>query len=137
MDTFYSSKRKFRIWVYTVSHSSLLLRSEMKYPDQDEYSEETSYNIDLEFWAVSYMNIPTDLLSLSIKEIAAEELPQKINTELLMFDMRIFELESKESKYYIIAGGVLIGENKWENQDRIFSYDSNLKYDKIIFQSNL
>lgn len=54
---FYSN-RKFKMWAYVVSHSSLLLRSEMKYPDQDDYSEDEGYNIDLEFWAVSYMNIP-------------------------------------------------------------------------------
>lgn len=137
MNTLYNSKRKFRIWVYTVSHSSLLLRSEMKYPDQEEYSEETAYNIDLEFWAVSYMNIPTDLLGIIITEITVEELPIKIDKELLMFDMRIFELESEGFKYHIIAGGLLIGKNKWINRDRIFNSDSNLEHDKIIFQSNL
>ncbi|MCS3533012.1 hypothetical protein [Chryseobacterium sp. JUb7] len=49
---------------------------------------------------------------------------------------KIFELKSEKSKYYIIAGGVLIGKNKWINQDRIFNYDSNLEHDKILFQSN-
>ncbi|VEH20163.1 Uncharacterised protein [Chryseobacterium nakagawai] len=53
---FYSN-RKFKTWGYTVSHSSLLLRSEMKYLDQDDYSENTSHNIDLEFWAVNYILI--------------------------------------------------------------------------------
>jgi hypothetical protein len=118
-----------------VSHSSLILRSEMKYPDQDDYAESISSNIDIEFWAVSYINLPSDLLGINIREITSEALPKEINKDLLIFDMRIFELKSDESKYYVIAGGILIGENKWINQDRIFNYDSNLKHDKILFQS--
>ncbi|SEW40258.1 hypothetical protein SAMN05421841_2685 [Chryseobacterium wanjuense] len=135
MKTLYKSNRKFRIWAYMVSHSSLILRSEMKYPDQDDYAESISSNIDIEFWAVSYINLPSDLLGINIREITSEALPKEINKDLLIFDMRIFELKSDESKYYVIAGGILIGENKWINQDRIFNYDSNLKHDKILFQS--
>ncbi len=135
MKTFYNSERRFRIWAYTVSHSSLLLRSEMKYPDQDNYMENMSYNIDLEFWAVSYINIPSDLFGISIKEIAEENLPKEISRELLIHDMKIFELESGKSKYYVIAGGLLVGKNRWENQDRIFEYNSNLEHDEIIFQT--
>lgn len=134
MKTFYNSNRSFKLWAYIVSHSSLLIRSEMKYPDQDNYEENTSYNIDLEFWAVSYINIPTDLYEISIKEITEKELPKEIDRNLLMFDMKIFELQSKEHKYYIFAGGLLIGKNKWENQNRIFD-SSNLEHDEIIFKS--
>lgn len=42
-----------------ISHSSLLLRSVMQYDDEAGYSEETSYNIDLEFSFVEYMDIKT------------------------------------------------------------------------------
>lgn len=132
--TFYSN-RKFKIWAYVVSHSSLLLRSEMKYPDQDDYSEDEAYNIDLEFWAVSYIDIPTNLYELDIKEIAVKDLCKDINQDLLMYNMKIFEIKSKKEKYHIVAGGLLIGKNKWENQDRIFDYQSNLVHDKIIFQT--
>ncbi|SFN92286.1 hypothetical protein SAMN05421594_4727 [Chryseobacterium oleae] len=132
--TFYSN-RKFKIWAYVVSHSSLLLRSEMKYPDQDDYSEDEAYNIDLEFWAVSYIDIPTNLYELDIKEIAVKDLSKDINQDLLMYNMKIFEIKSKKEKYHIIAGGLLIGKNKWENQDRIFDYQSNLVHDEIVFQT--
>ncbi|MCY1660772.1 hypothetical protein [Chryseobacterium sp. SL1] len=136
MGTIYNSNRKFRIWAYTVSHSSLLLRSEMKYPDQDNYSDSTSSNIDIEFWAVNYINLPSDFFGIHIREITSEELPKEIDKELLKFDMKIFEFISAKSKYYIIAGGILIAQNKWINQDRIFNYGSNLEHDKILFQSN-
>ncbi|WP_185287477.1 hypothetical protein [Chryseobacterium lactis] len=128
---FYSN-RKFKMWAYIVSHSSLLLRSEMKYPDQDDYSENTSYNIDLEFWTVSYINIPTYLYGITIKEITEKELPVSIDKELLKYNMKIFELESTGRKYHIIAGGLLVGKNSWINQDRIFDYNLNLEHDEIL-----
>jgi len=132
---FYSN-RKFKMWGYIASHSSLLLRSEMKYSDEDDYSEDNSYNIDFEFWAVNYMNIPTSLCEITIKEISKDKLLMEIDEDLLKYDMKIFELESMGRKYYIIAGGLLIGKNAWGSQDRIFDYNLNLKHDEIIFQSN-
>ena len=131
----YNSSRTFKLWAYIVSHSSLLIRSEMQYPDQENYSEETGYNIDLEFWALNYIDIPSKLNKLTIKEIGEQELPPKINRDLLIHDMKIFQLESNESKYYIIAGGLLIGKNRWENKDRIFDYNSNLEHDEILVKS--
>lgn len=65
----YYSKRVFKLWAYIVSHSSLLLRSEMKYPDQENYTGSTSFNIDLEFWAVSYIDISINLYKVEIKEV--------------------------------------------------------------------
>lgn len=128
---FYSN-RKFKMWAYITSHSSLLLRSEMKYPDQEDYSENTSYNIDLEFWSVSYINTPTYLYEITIKEITQKELPADIDKELLKYNMKIFELESTGRKYYIFAGGLLVGKNSWINQDRIFDYNLNLEHDEIL-----
>lgn len=132
----YKSNRYFRIWAYTVSHSSLLLRSEMSYPDQDEYSLETSFNIDIEIWDVQYIRIPTSLDNIEIKEIAIELLPLDIDKDLCKFDRKIFEIRSDNRKYYIIAGGLIIATNHWEREDRIFNYHLNLKHDKIIFSTN-
>ncbi|MBK1897307.1 hypothetical protein [Chryseobacterium paridis] len=136
LKTLYASNRTFKLWAYTVSHSSLLLRSEMKYPDLEGYSKETSYNIDFEFWAVSYIDIPMKLDQVLVKKITEQELPAHIDRNLLKYDMKIFQLQSKEQAYHIIAGGLLIGENRWENEDRIFNYHSNLEHDKIIFCTN-
>ncbi|MDR4892811.1 MULTISPECIES: hypothetical protein [unclassified Chryseobacterium] len=132
----YNSNRKFKMWAYIVSHSSLLLRSEMKFPDQDNYTEDQSYNIDFEFWAVNYINIPTILNNIIIKEITEKEVPMEIDKNLLKYNMKIFELESKEKKYYIIAGGLLIGKNQWVNQDRILNSNLNLEHDEVILITN-
>ncbi len=132
----YNSNRKFKMWAYIVSHSSLLLRSEMKFPDQDNYTEDQSYNIDFEFWAVNYINIPTILNNILIKEITEKEVPMEIDKNLLKYNMKIFELESEEKKYYIIAGGLLIGKNQWVNQDRILNSNLNLEHDEVILITN-
>lgn len=78
---------------------------------------------------------PTNLSELDIKEITVQEFPKDIDRNLLMYNMKIFEIESKKKKYYIIASGFLIGKNKWENRDRIFDNQSNLIHDEIIFQT--
>ncbi|MDQ7959138.1 hypothetical protein [Flavobacterium lindanitolerans] len=131
--TIYQSDRNFRIWNYTVSHCSLLLRSIMSFPDLDDYSEETSYNIDIEISGVSFIGIPTTLRNLKIKEISEDLLPGHIDKELCKYDLKIFEFEEENERYYIIAAGLMIATNKWDlNQDRILSYHLGLQHDKII-----
>lgn len=136
MEMQYNFNRKFKLWAYTVSHLSLLLRSEMRYPDQEDFCEDTAYNIDIEFWGVTYINIPTNLCNIVIKEININELTYEIDENLLLDGIKIFEIKSKDNKYYIIADGILIGKNKWVNQDRIFNYNSNLEHNEILFCSN-
>lgn len=131
--TIYQSDRNFRIWNYTVSHCSLLLRSIMSFPDLDDYSEETSYNIDIEISGVSFIGIPTTLRNLKIKEISEDLLPGHIDKELCKYDLKIFEFEEENKRYYIIAAGLMIATNKWDlNQDRILSYHLGLQHDKVI-----
>lgn len=131
----YSSCRKFKIWSYTVSHSSLLLRSIMKFPDEDGFSEDTAYNIDIEFWAVTFISIPTFFANLKIAEITESCVPDNINKELYEYNQKVFELQVADCKYYVIAGGLLIGVNRWENEDRISNYDLNLEYDDVLVKT--
>lgn len=128
----YQSNRKFNIWAYTVSHGSLLIRSIMQFPDEDKYSEETSFNIDIEIWDVTYIGIPTYLNNIEIREIPINLLPSDVDRNLCKYDRKIFEFLVDKKKYYIIASGLLVGINRWENEDRIFNYNLNLEHDKII-----
>lgn len=68
--------------------------------------------------------------------IMEKESPSAISRDLLKFYLKIFQLLSNKNKYYIIAGGLLIGENKWTVQDRIINFSSNLEHDEVIFQSS-
>lgn len=130
----YVCKRSFRLWAYTVSHSSLILRSELKAKDQEGFSDELSFNIDIEFWDVTYLNIPCELSGLEIKEVHYKTFPFPINPEILEFDRKVFEIKSDSRKYYIIAYGILIGQNNWIGFDRIFSNRLNLEHDKILLK---
>ena len=45
------------------------------------------------------------------------------------------EINEGDNKYYIIAGGLLVGINRWEKEDRIFNYDLDLEHDEVIAKS--
>ncbi|REC49484.1 hypothetical protein [Chryseobacterium pennipullorum] len=126
------SKRKFKIWAYTVSHSSLLLRSVMQYGDEEGYSEETSYNIDLEFSFVEYMDIKTLWDSISVSIVEKETLRSDLKEKFELYEGKIFEIETNKEKTYIVAYSLLIGTNKWGLDDRIFNEHMNLEHDKIL-----
>ena len=104
----------------------------MKFIDEDSFSEDTSYNIDIEFWAVSFIGIPAILTNLKIKEISEDLLPDYIDRAVCKYSQKIFEVQEEDKKYYIIAGGLLVGTNKWISEDRIWNYDLNLEHDKVI-----
>lgn len=104
----------------------------MKFIGDDGFTEDVSYNIDVEFWTVTFINIPTSLVGIKIIEISEELLPKSIDRELCKYNQKIFELQDGDKKYHIIAGGLLVGVNRWENEDRIFNYDLNLEHDEVI-----
>lgn len=108
----------------------------MLYPEDDDYSFEVSFNIDIEMWDVAYIGIPTSINNIEIREITIDLLPLDIDKNLCIFDRKIFEITTENKKYHIIAGGLAIASNKWEKKDRIFDYHLNLEHDEIIFSTN-
>ncbi|MEE1900085.1 hypothetical protein V1389_17185 [Flavobacterium rakeshii] len=126
--------RTFKIWAYTVSHSFLLLRSALMYPDQEGYyNEDCLYNIDIEFDAVEYIDIPSRLEGVVIRQLQ-NNIPEKLINYARGLGSIVFELESKDNLYYIIAARYSIGKNKWSSsQDRVFF--NQLKHDEIIASS--
>lgn len=134
----YNSKRKFKLWAYTVSHKSLLVRSYLQFPDEEEYSIENNHNIDLEFMFVEFLDIPSNFDSLSITIITQENLPLDVKNKLGHYRGYIFELSvnGNYAKHYIVAGSLLIGTNQWVNKDRIFNLNLGLNHDNILFSIN-
>lgn len=124
--------RVFKIWSYTVSHSFLIIRSPLKFPDQEGFNELYSYNIDIEFSAVVYIDIPNFFHGMIIKEIE-KDIPEKLQHFKKELGFKIFEIESEGKSYYISAGNYRIGKNKWISEDRITNM--NLEYDDIIATS--
>lgn len=126
------SYRVFKIWAYTVSHSFLILRSPMRFPDQDDFNEIYSYNIDIEFVAVAYLDIPNVLNGIEITELI-DNIPVKLQHYKMDLGFKIFEIKSENNLFYIVAGNYRVGKNSWLNEDRIANM--NLEYDEIISTS--
>lgn len=122
--------RKFRLWAYTVSHNSLLLRSEQKYADVDGYEEALGYNIDIEFGMVAYIDIPHSIQNLELKTVTTG-FPEKLLNFTKHPDLLVFELNSGDNKYYIVADSYLVGRNNWDpSEDRLSNI--SLKHDEIL-----
>ena len=126
-------KRSFKIWAYTVSHGFLILRSPMRFPDQDDYDEIYDCNIDIEFTAVAYIDLPYSFLGLAIRELT-ENIPDKYIHYKNDLGFKVFEINSGGNIYHIVAGSYIIGENKWPlGEDRITNY--RLEHDAILADS--
>ncbi|PSB59463.1 hypothetical protein [Chamaesiphon polymorphus] len=102
--------RTFKLWDYHTSHNHLLLRSP-KSPDSN-HTPPANTNIDIRFFGVSYLNIPTLLRGCEIVEANVE----KINTIDSLFPNRtaenkIFIIVSAGSRYLVVAVGYEISEN--------------------------
>jgi hypothetical protein len=124
--------RTFKLWAYTVSHSFLILRSPMLFEDLEGYNSMTDYNIDIEFTAVEYLEVPNKFTSLKIRELNGADIPAKFSHSKLRF--RVFQLQADEGLYYIVAGSYRIGKNRWISEDRI--QNPSLEYDEILGTSS-
>jgi hypothetical protein len=125
----YTSKRPFKMWAYTVSHGFLILRSPMLFEDLEGYSEETNFNIDIEFIAVVYLDIPSLLNGVTISEIT-DDIPDKIKHYASSSGSKVFEIKSDGDCFYVVAGGFRIGKNYWVSEDKILNM--NLEYDEVL-----
>jgi hypothetical protein len=120
-----NSNRVFQTWSYTVSHSTLIIRSAMKFEDQEDYDKSLDFNIDIEFSAVMYMDIPNVFNGIEIRE------EKNITIDKFKKNgFKLFEIKSNGTLYYILAGGYRIGKNQWISEDRILNM--SLEYDEII-----
>lgn len=112
----YQCDRLFKFWKYTVSHSSMIIRSEMQYHDVNyDLIYNPNYTIDIEFSGVDFISIPQKFHGLKIRKMGNK-----------------YIFDDKE-EHYIIASSCVIGISKWDfNKDRLT--DISLKYDGIILE---
>lgn len=111
----FASERRFRIWDYNVSHNQMLLRSPK--------SPEVAKNIDIVFWGVEFVGIPT---ALDTVELALVEKDEKVIGEFLPVKTHeaanVYRLVSRERQYFVVAGGFKVLENELD------IFDSSLEY---------
>jgi hypothetical protein len=124
--------RVFRVWSFTVSHNILIIRSPLKFPDENGYDESFNHNIDIEFESVEYMDIPTWMNGICIKEVNNNG-PSKLQYLLADKDLKIFEIRSQQGKFHIVASSYQIGKNKWVSEDRVSNM--SLSHDEVIANS--
>jgi hypothetical protein len=101
--------RTFKLWDYHVSHNHLLLRSP-KSPGTN-LNLPANTNVDIKFFGVSYLNIPTMLRGCSIVAANIEEittidalLPNRSDLD------RIFIISSAGNRYLVVAASYEISE---------------------------
>jgi hypothetical protein len=92
--------------------------------DMDGFNESNKFNIDVEFFGVAFVKIPTSLSILQINEIVSA-------TDDSTDSIKNFEIVSKNGVYYIQAEGFIVGKNEWVNEDR--TQNMSLKYDELLF----
>jgi len=120
------SQRRFKVWDYNVSHNQLLIRS----PKTEEFQT----NIDIIFFGVSYLNLPTTMHGISLCESSVEEVnniqlvfPNKSDTD------KVFVLSSLNNKYMVVAKSCKILENEldiFETSLEIFGHEFE-KWEKL------
>jgi hypothetical protein len=94
----FTSSRVFRPWLYTVSHSTLLLRS-IKEPG-------VLTRIDLVFKPVRYLMIPTTLDGLDLYQVEPRELDAELAASIGPIDSndRLFALAGPTGRWWIVSG---------------------------------
>jgi len=110
----FKSNRIFRIWMYTVSHSTLILRSEKQYVDvnYDFKYDDPEATIDLIFSAVDFISIPEWFDAVEIKK----------HDDKFIFN--------NNENWFVKAAFCNVGKYSGENQDDI--WHRNLEYDEVI-----
>lgn len=110
----YESKRKYRIWMYTVSHKTLILRSEKQYFDV-EYEckyDEPRMTIDLVFNSVEFISLPEKIEGIEIVK----------NEDIFIINSNV--------NWMVKAANCFICKYEGEDEDKIWTGD--LVYDEII-----
>ena len=99
------SNRTFSPWVYTVSHSMLVLRSSYG------ASKGEDNNIDLYFTSVDYMAIPATFKGLTVEEDSEMKEIDLLHRYSPSSDSKVFILTSGGERYFVIAYRVSVDTN--------------------------
>ena len=108
--------RRFTFWYYTVSHSMALLRSAGRNGDE---------NIDIVFWAVSYIEIPMDMDGIELGEPTDAD-REYISRKAGEVRGEITVLVQGERKYYIVSAGMKVVRNHLDAFELPFDIPSDM-----------
>lgn len=123
----FNSDRIFRLWLYKVSHSGMLIRSDKIYGAETAESTLQNTTIDVDFQYVSYINIPTDLYGLSISAVQFPEHLTRYEKESL----KCFEIASEWQTYYVVASTCRVGISNMKFNEHMFN-GTETRYSETI-----
>ena len=98
----FQSDRHFQLWDYRVSHRQLLIRSPQ--------SPGISTNIDLVFWAVEMLSVPSSFKGLEMRKGDISDAARLSVSP--SSDVSVFIIETDEQTFAIAAGGCKVFENE-------------------------
>jgi hypothetical protein len=93
-----------------------------------DYTEKRSYNIDIEFSDVTYIELPNIFPGISVAK-AVTDVPERIISHLVPGN-KVFTIGTDSEIYYMIGGGITIGENRWLEETRLIN--PYLEYEKVL-----
>jgi hypothetical protein len=94
----------FKLWEYRVSHKQLLIRCPKL--------SESSKNVDLKFYNVEYMDLPSVLPDLEIDDANQDDLAFAVHRLGKSVERKkVIVLKSREQRYVVIAGAFVISES--------------------------
>lgn len=94
----------FKLWEYRVSHKQLLIRC----PQLSEGSK----NVDLKFYNVEYIDLPSVLPDLEIDDANQEDIAFASNRLGKSVDRKqVIVLKSRERRHIVIAGAFVVSES--------------------------
>jgi hypothetical protein len=113
--------RFFQFWTYKPSLSILYLRS----------NKQNSITIDIEFYNVSYIDLPTYLYIKSISYFDTNKTIEKITIRPKEYEI-VYEIKNLDGQsFYIFASKCVIGRSKME-YDEHPTISKNCVYNDIV-----
>ena len=112
----FESRRDFKIWDYNVSHKQLLLRSPRTGANKE--------NIDVIFWDVEFVSIPSVMQGIAIRTATEEEQMRFVAGERTAskHQTHTYRILSESDHGFVIASGCKVLKNILE------IFDSSLVY---------
>lgn len=99
--------RAFRLWDYSVSHSSLLIRSPK--------DSANPTNVDLVFVGVEYVRLPVTLGRFSVSTASASDVARELGKSPSHGSAKGYRLQIGERDGFIIAAGFSVSEHDNEH----------------------
>ena len=112
------SERYFTIFDFLISHGQFLIRASKN----DEYKT----NIDIVFFGAKFIQSIISLYGVVIRPVNKEDVTfnyKSVNRFLTYEHQTLFEIESGEEKYYIVASFVKVFENDLGFKESSLGYE--------------